>query len=293
MDEVSSRVDRPLERRDDWNVWAAYQVLRRSWLLLGAIGFAGAALGYAASYLLTPIYQADALLIATDEITGVSQSNVAGGAIGGLAALAGIGAPDNRQNEAKAFLSSRELTRKYVADHHLLPVLFSSKWDSSAGRWKDESPGKVPTLNDAYNLINKKVRTVTEDRKTGLITISVRWTDPELAAQWTQDFVNLTNDWMRQQAIDRSNRNLDYLNEQINKNSVIELRATMYRLIESEIKKVMVAQGGKDYAFRVIDPPVVPEKKVSPNRISFLAVGGLLAGGILFLVLYRRMLSAQ
>jgi uncharacterized protein involved in exopolysaccharide biosynthesis len=57
----------------------------------------------------------------------------------------------------------------------------------------------------------------------------------------------------------------------------MEVKATISKLMETEIKKEMVATGDKNYAFRVVDPPVVPERKVFPLRSVFLILGGLAA----------------
>ncbi|MFX8751199.1 hypothetical protein ABTM25_19435, partial [Acinetobacter baumannii] len=79
---------------------------------------------------------------------------------------------------------------------------------------------------------------------------------------------------MREKAIERSNRNLAYLNDQLSKTTVLELRTAIYGLIEVEIKKEMLANGNEDFAFRYVDPPVVPEKRIFPKRIVFLLLGG-------------------
>jgi uncharacterized protein involved in exopolysaccharide biosynthesis len=226
------------------------------------------------SFAITPLYKADAVLTASDEISGAGGGASLSGELGGLAALAGFGGARNgRLNEAIATLRSRILTERYIKQQNLLPILFAEKWDSEAKRWKT---AKIPTSQDGYLLFEKKIRTVTEDKKTGLIAISVTWSDPQLAAKWLQDLVDQTNDYLRLQAIQRSNQNLSYLNEQLNKASVVELRVAVSKLIEGEIKKAMVAEGSQEYAFRFIDPPVVPNKKISPKRALFFLAGSFL-----------------
>ena len=46
------------------------------------------------------------------------------------------------------------------------------------------------------------------------------------------------------------------------------------------MKKAMLANVSEEYAFRVIDPAVVPEERASPKR-SRIAMLGLLIGGLL------------
>ena len=56
----------------------------------------------------------------------------------------------------------------------------------------------------------------------------------------------------------------------------MEVRQTIYKLMETEIKKQMIAYGGRDYAFRVVDPPVISDRKVFPVRSLFLVLGAIL-----------------
>jgi uncharacterized protein involved in exopolysaccharide biosynthesis len=106
-----------------------------------------------------------------------------------------------------------------------------------------------------------------------LITLSVGWTDPTLARQWTDGLVDAANDRLRRQAIQRSAKNLEYLQKASEGTSIMEVKNTIYKLMETEIKNQMMASGSKDYAFRVVDPAVIPEHKVFPRRSLFLVFG--------------------
>jgi LPS O-antigen subunit length determinant protein (WzzB/FepE family) len=50
----------------------------------------------------------------------------------------------------------------------------------------------------------------------------------------------------------------------------------MYKLIESETKTLMLANGRKDYAFAVIDSAVAPEIRTSPRRTLMVLLGTVL-----------------
>ena len=104
----------------------------------------------------------------------------------------------------------------------------------------------------------------------------MEWKDAALAAGWANELVALANEILRQRAIEKSKANLAYLDTQLEKATVVEVRQAIYRLIEAEFKNVMIAQGTSDYAFKVIDPAVTPEKKVKPKRMLITAVGLLL-----------------
>jgi uncharacterized protein involved in exopolysaccharide biosynthesis len=55
----------------------------------------------------------------------------------------------------------------------------------------------------------------------------------------------------------------------------------------------MIAAGGKDYAFRVVDPAVVPERKVFPVRSLFLVLGALFVPAIWSVTIALRRRNAR
>jgi uncharacterized protein involved in exopolysaccharide biosynthesis len=251
-------------------LWQAKLPIFSATLVLA--GFAGLAAwwipkSYRASVLLSPV------------VDSASQLNSSGSAIselGGVASLAGItiGA-DSKKSESIAVLQSEALTDKYIQENNLLPVLFKSRWDADKGRWKSARPDKIPTLWEANAFFKKSVRDVTTDTKTGLVTLSITWTDPHTAAKWANELVELTNDYLRSKAIAESERSIAFLNEQAAKTSIVEARQAIFKSLEGEIRKGMQAQGSKEYAFRVLDPAVAPEKPRSPLFRVWVLAGGL------------------
>jgi uncharacterized protein involved in exopolysaccharide biosynthesis len=258
-------------------------IVRHTKLLL-LMSFVGAVVCVGISYLKTPVFKADATLVPSDEMLGLDQNSALGG-LGGLATLVSGSAAGSKENEAIAILKSRALIYSYVQANTLLPILFSDRWDPAANGWKSQKPSSIPTLEDAYNLFDNNIRTVVENRKTGLITLTVTWKDPMLAKQWVDGLVRTTNDILRNQAIARSERNLAYLGTAAEKTSVMEVKATISKLIEAEIKKQMTAVGSIDYAFRIVDPAIVPGHKSAPKRSIYAAFGMILGGLTCLLVL--------
>jgi len=255
--------------------------------LLFALACLGGAVGFALSYCFTPLFRADAVLVPSDEILGLTDNSALGG-LSGLATLVGVGAPGSKENEALETLKSRALIRSFIDANGMLPILFHDRWDSAAGKWKVPRYGRVPTLEDGFKKFDKSILTVVENHKTGLIRISVTWEDPILARQWTTGLVDAANDRLRTQTVERSTRTLEYLQKVSASMSITEVKTTIYKLIESEIKKQMIAAGGKDYAFRVVDPAVLPERKIFPVRSLFLVLGALIVPAIWSLIIALR-----
>jgi uncharacterized protein involved in exopolysaccharide biosynthesis len=262
-------------------------LLLRHYKLLLLLAFAGGLAGIAVSYLFTPVFRAEATLVPSDEVLGLNQNSIAGG-LGGLASLVGIGGAGNRQNEALAILKSRALTSAYIEANDLLPIIFYDRWDAEKNRWKSDKKGEVPTLQDGYTVFDKSIRLVVENRKTGLINVSVTWRDPARAKLWVDGLVNSANDLLRRQAIERSTSNIEYLQKALDKTTVVSMKDTISKVMETELKKQMMATGNRDYAFRIIDPAVIPEHKAAPKRSLFAVFGAALGSVIwLLIVLFR------
>jgi uncharacterized protein involved in exopolysaccharide biosynthesis len=211
---------------------------------------------------------------------------------GGLASLAGINLPGkDRKDESLAVLQSEQLTESYIRDNNLLPILFWRDWDAQSQRWTRDDP---PTVWKGNQYFKKNVRQVTDDKKSGMVIMTIRWHDAQLAAKWANDLVKITNSFLRSKAIAESDRNIAYLNEQAAKTNVIEVQKAVYSLLEEEINKEMIAKGRDEYALKVVDPAFVPEKPSSwgPKRLG--AVGFFF--GLLVSIVYllgRRVFRAD
>lgn len=254
-------------------------ILVRKWLIVAA-ALLGMILAMAAAWIMPSRYRASVLVAPVSE-TGAGSGGLGSiiSQVGGLASLAGLSADaGTRKAEAVAVLQSEELTARYLVEENLLPVLFADRWDDSRKEWKTGWRIGKPTIWEATRLFGRKVRSVSEDSKSGLLTISVVWTDPKLAAAWANDLVRITNLTMRDKAISEAARNIEYLKSEAAKTSVVQLQSAIYSILEAEIRKEMLARGSEEYAFRVIDPAVVPEKPAYPSVILW-AIFGLVVGG--------------
>lgn len=245
----------------------------------------GAALGFGLSFLFEPHYRAEVILLPQ---TSQNQQGLLGsltGQFGGLAGLAGLDLESSAsKHEALEVLKSQSLVREFIADRNLMSVLFADEWDSSRGEWKVDGPD-VPTLNDAWREFDTRIRSVREDRRTGSVTLGVDWTDPEVAAEWANDLAARANARMRDRAIQDALRSLAYLEKEVESARVVEVKQALYKLIEGQYKTIVFAKSNEDFAFKVVDAALAPDKDdyVQPKRAVFAAVGGIL--GLFYAVL--------
>jgi uncharacterized protein involved in exopolysaccharide biosynthesis len=218
-----------------------------------------------------------------------------GGGVGGmmqsfgaLASLAGVSVGgESEKFEKIALLQSRFLTEKFIQQNDLLPVLFWKIWDPNGRRWIGRDPKAAPTLWKGDTQF-KKIRSVVQDPKTGLVTLSITWRDPVVASRWANGLVELTNQLTRDRAIHDSQRNIGYLSDQALKTSLVPVQMALSTLMENEYKQAMLAGGNDEYALKVIDPALPPETPSSLRR-GFVVLGGLLGGlFIAFLFVFVR-----
>lgn len=264
------------QQTDDIDLLDVWGRLLERWRLIAGVTVIATIAGIVVALMQIPFYEAKVvMLVSADE----SNSKLQG--LSGIASQLGFGAlglgteQSNHKAEALATIQSRVLTESYIRDKNLLPVLFDKDWDAARHQWKN--PQKPRTLWDGNKLFERKIRAVVEDRKTGLVTLTITWNDKQLAAQWANDLIARTNAHVRQRTLDLSARNLAFLQEELQHTNVVETQQAIYKLIEGEIKTTMLARGNEQYAFTVIDPAVVPQDKSNIRRL-FVVMIGFVAG---------------
>lgn len=224
------------------------------------------------SFLIQKQYDA---MIVISPVTSTSEKSLGGGALGslgGLAALAGMSlGSDSKKNESLATLESQAIIQRYIRENNLMPILYEDKWDARSGKWKVTDPEKLPTLWKATQFFKNNVRSISTNSKTGVVTLKIRWREADLAAKWANGLVKMTNDYERERAIAESDRNIAYLTQQAAGTDVVGIKQAIYNLLQSEISKNMIARGTPEYAFKVIDPALVPEKAAFPLKKLWVA----------------------
>jgi uncharacterized protein involved in exopolysaccharide biosynthesis len=250
---------------------------QRGWMILLSALIAGAAVAF---YVINKpnIYRASAVVAVRSGDEGIGQS-LARGQLGGLASLAGvnIGSGGGERSELVAGLTSRSLAEQFIREQKITPYLF---WDKRTreGNWK----GPAPTMGEAVDRWLEDVLLVNEDRKTGLVSISVEHVDRALAARLANAYVAIANRTTRARQIREANGTIAYLNQQLAVNRLEGVREALYRLMETNFNRIAIANVRPDYPFAFVDRAVAPEpkKKVRPKR-SLMVIFGALGGGTL------------
>jgi len=261
-----------------------YKALLLGMMLLAALS------ALTAAFLMTPVYRAEVLLapVTDREEDNRYLSSIKG--FGNIASLAGINLNQRgKKSEAIATLRSRKFSEQFIKTNQLDKRLFPKLWDVKQQRWRVADADDIPTLWDAYKRFDKQVRHVRLDRVNDLVTLTIDWEVPELAADWANKLVSSVNATLRQQAVDASKQAIAYLQAQLAQTSVVELQQVLHRLIEAEMKRSILANLSENFAFRVIDPAVVPEEPFKPKVVLMVTLAtliGLMLGLVLAVILH-------
>lgn len=255
------------------------------WLIVAlSVAVVGGAVAYA--FLATPVYRAESVLAPNRDADSQFGTESMLGSLGSMASFAGLlGSGESLTDEAIATLRSRAFLQKFIESENLLPHLYAKDWDAANRDWK---PGlkRRPTATRAWEMFRDKVLRIEEMRGSGLYEISVEWPDPKMPSAWLAKLIGKLNEEMRARQLKESNAVLEFLKKQVERTDTVEVRAALFRLAETQLRRAAVANVRQDYAFRIIDPPFPSEKDqfVRPRRVIIIALSIVLAGALAVLV---------
>ncbi len=241
-------------------------------------------------------YQSSATLVSAQGEQAGSLAAVAS-QFGGLASLAGVSLKDSSTDNktlALAELKSRKFINAFIDKYDLwVPLMAAEDWDAKHNKlvinqdlynsniqaWQEDEEGDSlkPSYWEAYKRF-KDLLSVAEDKETGLVTVSITHFSPYVAQQWVAWLVDELNSKVKNDALNESRTNISYLQQQLEKTNVVDMQSVFYQLIEDQTKSLMLAEVRDEYAFKTVDPAVVPEEKVGPKRALICILATLLGG---------------
>jgi uncharacterized protein involved in exopolysaccharide biosynthesis len=278
-------------------IWKRRRMM--GWIVVGAV-FATVIV----SLFMTNIYQAKAVIMPV-----TSKDNAAGSS--GLAALAqqfgvlsGVSMPGSASAaEIVSLLRSNILREKVIQQYNLMPVLFYKQWDAEQRSWKkggvrlnpayylslvsreiapipSQSSKKkdpdIPDMWDALRLFDEIIG-ITQDVKQNTITISADFHDPDMAAKIVEYFLVTLTNYMSSEAKRVSTTNQKYLEEQLGSTNDPFIKQKTYNMIAQQIEAGMMAEVKENFAFKIIDPPLTPDKKIKPKRAQMVMLSLIVA----------------
>ena len=162
--------------------------------------------------------------------------------------------------ELDQLLVSKGIREQLIIKYNLLPVLFRQDWNRQANSWK--SKDNHPNLWDGIRELEEVV-TVDLNPKDKTITLTAKHDDPIVAAALINQLLDTLNEHITNEIKAVSKINKGYLEAQIEKNADPLIRQKIYELIVRQIGREMMASAKENFAFRIIDPPRLPNSPMN------------------------------
>jgi uncharacterized protein involved in exopolysaccharide biosynthesis len=225
------------------------------------------------SFLLPEIYEAKAVILP------VSRQDSTTAAKSAVAAQFGLSAPDTSDSsEVVSLLESNVIKTRIFKKCGLLPFLVQE--EDLKGKSENER------LWEGIRRLRKTLR-VDFNRKDNIIELSMQHREPAVAVRVLSCMLEELTGQMTGEARRVADTNRRYLESLIDETSDPFIRAKIYSLIAEQIQTAMLTEVKENFAFKVIDPPLEPDRKVKPNILLNIATSFIFASfvgaGVIFL----------
>ena len=285
----------PMEYEDEIDLRELFVVLWAGRKLIAYVTSAFAVIAVIVALIIPNQYKATAV-VAPAQSGSSSMLGAMASQFGGLASLAGIelgGSEGGEAQEAMEIMQSWGFIETFIEKNNLAVEVFAAEgWDAQNNKlsidgslydteqqqWVRNPPsGKTiaPTSWELYEEFSERL-SVTSDKKTGLVSVSVEYYSPLIAKQWVDLYIATINDYMRDRKLAQVNRNIEYLEVRIEKTAIAGMREVFYQVIEEQIKNKMLAEASPEYAFTTVSRAMLPEEKSQPKRALICVLATLL-----------------
>jgi uncharacterized protein involved in exopolysaccharide biosynthesis len=127
-------------------------------------------------------------------------------------------------------------------------------------------------IEDFYlKFLRDNLRTF-KDRQTNFLTISVITNDAQKSFNILNDLKSELQEYVRSKDIQDAERNISGAINEIPNVDNVDAREAISVFIQNQVAKLLIAKNSTDYVFKVIENPVIPQKKDSPSRGALLLV---------------------
>jgi LPS O-antigen subunit length determinant protein (WzzB/FepE family) len=255
-------------------------IWRGKWILLAVFLVCGLS-AYFLSGLMRRAYRAETLIFPAQSGNSGLLSGIS--SLVGSSALSSLGmAQDVNKNEAMGTLTSHALIQEFIKQRGIVSVLCRERAITCYDEARGGSLAVERNMNSAVKLFQSNLLAVNEDQITGIIRVSVIWFDRQIATDWCNGLIALTNDRVQQRTRSMAERRIAYLHQAYERATIVPVQTASASLLQMELSKEMDASSRPDYAFHIIDAASTPDDRypARPRR----AVIGAAAGCFGFLV---------
>jgi len=248
-------------------------------------------------------YNSFAYLVAPREsLSSISTSSQASGASSSLVRAFSLNSSSNNDPNIEFAINralSYDFLSSFIIDNNLLPELLAfrsyDKSNKAINYYKNAENLRIENLfkdneinyeakevQDAVKILRKKFR-IYGDVESSIVTASFSYYTPQLSKDILSNLLAQLNKDIAMTDAKNSERNVNYIAKAINTYPQPVISKTLGSVLESNLTKMVLAQSEIDYAFTMVDAPILPLKKSWPSR-TFIVISSLL-GVILFIII--------
>jgi hypothetical protein len=237
-------------------------LLRSRWLLIASLTI-GLGLGYGlyTKFLTVKWYRAQAIVTPVQPEASLSMGTGAAGDMvdglgGGIASILSGGGADTvtLAQRYTAIMNSYAFTTDLVSKYHLEHNIIGVR-----------SPN-APTVTkwSVHTMIADRFNTE-YDYKSGNLTLYFLDPSPAEAQRVLGFYLDSLRDKLRNEEVQAGASAAASLEEEVRKTSDALLQTQLYELMARQIQREKLAQVQSDFAFKVVEPPVVPDNYFAPR----------------------------
>ena len=278
-----------MESELNWK--SIYLVLINNFKLILLCSVFGAIIAGSYSLYVPDKYQSKIILapVTQDEGSAVPNSYMS------LASFAGVSlstSGNSRISEATAIISSYKFFSEiFIDDKKIFELMAAKKWNkvnrnlefidpysNVMNLTKTEREALIQdfSLQEAYKKFTENFK-VDIDKDNGFLTLSFLHISPDISKEWLNEIVSKLNETIKINEKDKATKAITYLNRQISKTGLTEVKQVLSQLVQEQTQTIMLAEVNEEYIFKVIEPAIAPEERNSPNRL-YMVIFGILLG---------------
>jgi len=241
------------------------------------------------------VYEAQTLLVSTDESGSSVLGNLASqfGEIGRLTGSVFGQQKIGRSVIAMETLKSWNFAEMFLRKYNLEAVVWASigwnedsdevifdrsLYDSKTETWGERNDGQsiAPTSWQLYRKYRESL-SISQDDDTGLIRIGFEHHSPNISKRIVELLVIEINSRLQKADAINAETNIKFLGEQMTTTVNAEMQQVIARLIEDQMKTLMLSSGSREYVLKTVTAARAPEEKKRPKR-ALICVFGTIAG---------------
>jgi len=258
------------------------------------------------SLTITNKYQSIATLTLTEDTTG--NLNSLSSQVSNLADIAGISVTSKNVDKATMaieIIESEAFFHELVKNEDIFlkisavkgwkqsknELIYDKKiYDNKKGKWVNTDRFSFegrPSIQATHSKFLKENFSISKDDKTGLVKISFKHYSPYVSREVLLEIISKINSSLKEKDIKAAQNSITFLKEELNATNLGDLKIAINKLIAKQIETIALANSSPEYYFKVLSPPMFPEKKISPNRtllVILLSIATLFISILFFII---------